>query len=135
MKDRFIAVFEQAKRLTAVSILLGVLAILLFLVFGTLSSLKVFADKTWVYVGFHYLPYALIGLSIPISLYHVFLSIRYRIIQLRILLIMVMLGVGLLLVSPFMAMVSWFSMPYLFRVNFGRYLNFLKNLPNKPTDE
>lgn len=119
--------FTHAKKLSRLSIFLGYLAITAFLIFGTLSSLNAFASKTWVYIGLHYLPYLLIGLSVPISLYHVFLSVRYRIIQVRILMIMVMLGTGLLLVSPFMAMISWFAMPYLFRVNFERYLNFLKD--------
>lgn len=131
MNMNAITLFIQAKRLAVVSIVLGALAIVSFLVFGTLSSLRAFVGNRWVYMGFHYLPYALIGLSVPISLYHVFLSVRYRIIQARILMIMVMLGIGLLLVSPFMAMISWFSMPYLFRVNFERYLTFLKQKTNK----
>ncbi len=129
---RQVRIFESAYRQSLISILFGFLAVGCFLLFGTLSTLKQLADNAMIYAGFHYLPYALIALSIPLSLYHVFLSVRYRIIQTRILIIMVMLGVGLLLVSPFMAMIAWFAMPYLFKVNFKRYLTYLmgESAPN-----
>lgn len=120
-----VRIFQKAYRQSLVSIVFGFLAVGCFLLFGTLSTLKQLAGNAMIYAGFHYLPYALIALSVPLSLYHVFLSVRYRIIQARILIIMVMLGVGLLLVSPFMAMIAWFAMPYLFKVNFKRYLEYL----------
>ena len=99
-----------------------------------------FKDSEAIYYAFHYLPYALIGLSIPITLYHVFLMYRYRIIQANILLIMLSFGLLLPVVAlikyingdgiqaamaVFLAMVAWFSMPYLLKVNIIRFLNFL----------
>lgn len=135
MYQRQQMVFWSAYRQSRISIVFGYLAVACFLLFGSLSTLKNLANNATIYAGFHYLPYVLVALSIPLSLYHVFLSIRYRIIQARILIIMVMLGIGLLLISPFMAMIAWFAMPYLFRVNFKRYLTYLANEKNLVNDE
>lgn len=136
-----IARTQEAIRLANVSVYLGLIAIICFGVFGTLASMASFKDSLWIYYAFHYLPYVLIGASLPISLYHVFLLHRYRIIQSGILGIMLATGVGLIVfaiitsltqgqtptffMSVFLAMVAWFAMPYVFRVNLRKFLNFL----------
>lgn len=135
------AQFRQAIRQANFSVRLGMMAIVCFCVFGTLASLPAFKDSAWVYYAFHYLPYALIALTIPLSLYHSFLLMRYRVVDFSILFIMLVTGLvtlGLALIwglwrgadrvffmALFMAMIAWFGMPYLFRVNFKKFLSFL----------
>lgn len=139
---RQIAIFQHAHRLAQVGVWLGFLAILVFCVFGTLSSMAQFRQNTFVYLAFHYLPYLLVVLSVPISLYHAFLLFRYRIMQPFILTIVLLTGVGLAVatlvywlmgatsagfMSLFLTIIAWFAMPFLFRVNLARYLKFLKD--------
>lgn len=141
-KQRLMALTTHAITLAKISIRLGWLAVAVFLVFGTLASLPAFKDSALIYWAFYYLPHLLVGLSIPISLYHLFILSRYRIIQLGILKMLMAVGFGLLLfallmglqqhsvafsMSLFLAMVVWFGMPYLFLVNFKKYLSFLQN--------
>lgn len=109
---------------TKISCMLGILAIISFLIFGSYGAYVNF-NQHLAYIGVHYLPYVWICLSIPLSLYHAFLCWRYKMVAARQILLMMALAVGLFLVSPFMAMVVWFCMPYLFRVNFLRFLYFL----------
>lgn len=137
-----IALFERAKTQATISIYLGYIALACFGVFGTLASLPAYKDSAVIYWCFHYLPYVLIGLSIPFSLYHVFLMYRYRIMQFMILVIMLGFGLALPIASGifalkhqrgnssmalFIAMIAWFAMPYLLRVNMIRFLHFLKS--------
>lgn len=126
---RLITLIENALSLTKISIGLGLLAVLCFIIFGTLASLSQFANHTMIYYAFHYLPYGLIGLSIPISLYHLFLLHRYRLLQFGILMMIVILAIGLFWLSTFLAFVAWFSIPYLAKVNLHRFLAFLKGEP------
>lgn len=146
MKQTIITAIQEAIRLANVSVYLGLLAIVCFCVFGTLASMTAFKDSQWVYLIFHYLPYVLIGISIPISLYHGFVLARYRIVQMGILLMVLLGGVGMLLFSAgvwftqgtttlffmslFLTMVAWFGMPFLFRVNLKKFLAFLQDDAN-----
>lgn len=133
---------NEAIKLSNISVYLGMLAIGCFCVFGNLASMASFKDSQLIYVAFHYLPYVLIGLSMPISLYHVFILARYRIVQSGILQLILAVGFGLLLfalvmwlrqatimffMSVFLAMVAWFAMPFLFRVNLKKFLKFLQD--------
>ncbi len=139
------AVIRQAITLADISVYLGYGAIVCFCVFGTLASMAAFRENAVIYWAFHYLPYLLIGLSMPISLYHLFLLGRYRIIQKGILKMILMVGAGLLAfafamaikgatlafyMSLFLAMIAWFGMPFLFRVNFKKFLQFLHSQGN-----
>ncbi|OOR87783.1 hypothetical protein B0181_09500 [Moraxella caviae] len=149
MNPAIIQRIKEAIALANLSVRLGLAAIVCFCVFGTLASLAAFKDSALVYYAFHYLPYALIAVSIPISLYHAFLLARYRIIQAGILKTVLAVGVGLLMfalaifirqgagvvffMGLFLAMIAWFGMPFLFRVNFKKFLTFLEqsNLENR----
>lgn len=126
-----ITLTQNALKLAKVSIALGCLAIGCFLVFGTLASMAHFKDSTLIYYCFHYLPYVLIGLSVPISLYQAFLLWRYRLIQQGILVMALLVAVILSVFVPFMGVVAWFALPYLFKVNLTRFLKFL----NEKTDD
>ncbi len=132
---------KTAIKTATLSTYLGFLAILVFCVFGTLASMAKFKDSILIYYAFHFLPYVLISLSIPLSLHHLFLLWRYRIIQLGIIMILLIIGLGSLLItvilgviqgagvaffmSLFLTMISWFGMPFLFKVNFKKFLAFL----------
>lgn len=146
-----IARIQEAIKLAKISVYLGLLAILCFAVFGTLASLSIFKDSTLIYLAFHYLPYVLIGVSMPISLYHLFLLHRYRIVDTGILLMILLVGVGLLVftlgsyviggastgffMSLFLAMIAWFGMPFLFKVNLQKFLKFLQEKANTGTSQ
>ncbi|MDO5650669.1 MAG: hypothetical protein Q4G13_00845 [Moraxella sp.] len=132
-KALLIALIKNALSLAKISIYLGWTAIAIFIIFGTISTLKAVQGNAMIYFGFHYLPYILIGLSIPISLYHVFLLWRYQLVQATILMTMICLSVGLFTVSTFMAMVAWFAMPYLFKVSLAKFLGFLSADDTAPT--
>lgn len=128
-KNQLIRTIAHALKLAKFNIWLGWLAITVFVIFGTLSTLKSLNENVWVYYGFYVVPYVLIGIGIPVSLYHVFLMWRYQVIQATILVTMLCLAFGLFTVSTFMAMVAWFAMPYLFKVNLQKFLDFLLGKP------
>lgn len=133
----------EALRLANISIYLGLIAIACFVVFGTLASMTNFKDSTLIYYSFHYLPYVLIGFSIPISLFHVLFLRRYHIVQGGILFVILITAISLVLfalgvyavagmttnffMAVFLAMMAWFAMPYVFRVNLKKFLNFLQD--------
>lgn len=133
---------QEAIRLANISVYLGMSAIVCFCLFGTLASTSNFKDSQLIYIAFHYLPYVLIAFSIPISLYHVFILVRYRIVQQGILKLILALAFGLMFfalamwikhettaffMSVFLTMVAWFAMPFLFRVNLKKFLKFLQD--------
>lgn len=124
-----IKLIGDALSLCKISIGLGLCAVGCFVVFGTLASLAKFANHAMIYYAFHYLPYALIGLSIPISLYHLFLLHRYRLLQFGILMMIMIMAIGLFWLSDFLAFVAWFAIPYLAKVNLHRFLAFLTGQP------
>ncbi|WP_323841018.1 MULTISPECIES: hypothetical protein [unclassified Moraxella] len=138
-----IARTTETLHLANISVYLGMVAIICFSVFGTLASMANFKDNAMIYYAFHYLPYALIGVSIPISLFHLFFLWRYQIMQGAILVLIFLTAMSLTLfalgnyafygktttffMAIFLAMVAWFAMPYVFRVNLRKFLNFLED--------
>lgn len=137
---------KNAHKTSQISIYLGYLAVGCFLLFGTLKSLPRFANSQWVYVVFHYLPYGLVGLTVPVSVYHLFILYRYRLVQPMILGILLAVGVSLPLfgflallwgrvilayMALFLGVIAWFCMPYLFKASFQRYLQFVGIAPTK----
>lgn len=134
---------NEAIKLSNISVYLGMLAIGCFCVFGTLASMASFKDSQLIYVAFHYLPYVLIGLSVPVSVYLWWLLSRYKVVQAGILLLILATGVGggiisvvfyavdgvgtRFFMSVFLTMMAWFGMPYLFRVNLKKFLKFLQD--------
>lgn len=140
VQNQVALIVQQAYKTSQMTIYLGYLAIICFLVFGTLASLKIFHHSSWIYVSFHYLPYVLVGISVPISLYHMFILYRYRLVQPMILGILLSIGSALPLfglvtllwghtivayMALFLGVIAWFCMPYLFKVSFQRYLQFV----------
>lgn len=147
--ERIVALIRSALSLANVSVYLGLTAMVCVCVFGTLASLPAFKDNMFIYAAFHYLPYLFVALSIPISLYHAFILGRYHIIQIGVLKMILSVGFGSLFfalamwlkgwvmafyMSLFLAMIAWFAMPFLFRVNLGKFLTFLENKNNSNND-
>ena len=139
--------FDQAIRQATLSVRFGFGAIVCFCIFGTLASLPMFKDSIWIYYAFHYLPYALIAMTMPISLYHGFLLMRYRVMDGSILAVILATGMVLLgftvvwgfsigmdtvfFMALFLAMIAWFGMPFLFRFNLQKFASFLEEKSSK----
>lgn len=120
-----LALIAQARKLNAWTIYAIYTAIATFLLFGTLKSLFMFKDSTVIYYCFYYLPYALIGLTIPVSLYIAFILYRYRLSQPNLLLLFIGLGLGLFFVDTYVAFSSWIGVAFFFRVSLKRFFNFI----------
>lgn len=118
-------IIEQAGKLNRYSIYLIYAAISAFLVFGTLKSLPMFKDSAWVYYCFYYLPYTLIGLTIPLSSYIGFILYRYRLSQPSMVALCLGLGFGLFAISSYVAFAAWIGVAFMFRANLKRFFNFI----------
>lgn len=124
--DAVIALIRQAKTINTASIYLIYAAIVAFLVFGTLKSLAVFHRSETVYTLFHYLPYTLVGLTIPLSCYVAFILLRYRLSQPSMLALCLGVGFGLFLLSSYVAFAAWMGVAFMFRANLTRFFNFVE---------
>ncbi len=129
-----IKLLRDAQKMNKLSILCIVLAIFAFVVFGTLASLKMFHGSKQMYWLFHYLPYILVGLTIPFTLYQAFLVYRYRLSQPSMLVTSVG-GASLLLIIClrfslsdwlWLAMSAWIGVAYWFQATFRRFFNFIE---------
>lgn len=129
-----IKLLRDAQKMNKLSILCIVLAIFAFVVFGTLASLKMFHGSKQMYWLFHYLPYILVGLTIPFTLYQAFLVYRYRFSQPSMLVTSVG-GASLLLIVCllfslsdwlWLAMSAWIGVAYWFQATFKRFFNFIE---------
>lgn len=129
-----IKLLRDAQKMNKLSILCIVLAIFAFVVFGTLASLKMFHGSKQMYWLFHYLPYILVGLTIPFTLYQAFLVYRYRLSQPSMLVTSVG-GASLLLIVCllfslsdwlWLAMSAWIGVAYWFQATFKRFFNFIE---------
>lgn len=129
-----IKLLRDAQKMNKLSIVCIVLAIFAFVVFGTLASLKMFHGSKQMYWLFHYLPYILVGLTIPFTLYQAFLVYRYRLSQPSMLVTSVG-GASLLLIVCllfslsdwlWLAMSAWIGVAYWFQATFKRFFNFIE---------
>ena len=129
-----IKLLRDAQKMNKLSILCIVLAIFAFVVFGTLASLKMFHGSKEMYWLFHYLPYILVGLTIPFTLYQAFLVYRYRLSQPSMLVTSVGSASLLLIVCLlfslsdwlWLAMSAWIGVAYWFQATFRRFFNFIE---------
>lgn len=118
---------RQAQTLNKISIYLIYLAIIAFLIFGTLKSLPTFQQSELMYQLFHFVPYGLIGLSIPLSCYVAFILYRYRLSQPSMLALCIGMGFGLFAISSYVAFASWIGVAFVFKANLTRFFNFIDN--------
>lgn len=122
---------RQAKTLNKISIYLIYLAIGCFLIFGTLKSLAQFHDSQLIYNLFHWLPYVLVGLSIPLSCYVAFILYRYRLSQPSMLTLCIGMGFGLFVISSYVALAAWIGVAFMFKANLSRFFSFINGEPLK----
>lgn len=138
-----IARIKGAQRANTVAIYLIYAAIIAFMVFGTIASIKMFHDNALLYRLFFNLPYALIALTIPITLYDAFIIYRYRLNQASMVRMtigvstIVLIGGLLFADTAWLGLSCWLGVAFLFKVSFKRFFNFLDvaNAPESVADE
>lgn len=123
--EAVLRLISQAQRLNKVSIYLIYMAIAMFLLFGTLKSLSQFRDSQTIYTLFHWVPYGLVGLTIPLSCYVAFILYRYRLSQPSMLALCLGLGFGLFMLSSYVALAAWIGVAFMFKANLNRFFHFI----------
>lgn len=127
-----IARIKGAQRANQLAVYLIYAAILTFMVFGTIASIKAFHDNQLLYQLFYNLPYALVTLTIPITLYDAFIVYRYRLSQTSMVIMTIGVSTIILIVSLLMADAAWLGLScwlgvaFLFKSNFKRFFDFLE---------
>lgn len=138
-----IARIRGAQTLNRFAIYAIYVAIAAFIIFGTIASLKAYRDSDLLYKLFYYLPYLLVGLTVPITLYNAFIILRYRLNQPS----MVAISIGLALIISVVSILfslsgwlwlgisAWMGAAFLFSANFKRFFKFIdaQTPPSVPT--
>ncbi|WP_019520698.1 hypothetical protein [Faucicola boevrei] len=127
-----LTIINTTKKANQLSIYLIYVAIASFLMFGTLKSLAKFHDNTLIYQGFYYIPYGVIGLSIPLSCFVAFILYRYRLSQPSMIATCLAVGFGLFFISSYVAFASWIGVAFMFKATLKRFFNFLQS--QQPTE-
>ncbi|MDO5770413.1 MAG: hypothetical protein Q4P13_12995 [Psychrobacter sp.] len=116
-------------------------AIAAFIIFGTIASLKAYRDSDMLYRLFYYLPYVLVGLTVPITLYDAFIILRYQLNQPS----MVAISIGLALIITVVSLLfslsgwlwlgiaAWMGAAFLFSANFKRFFKFMDEQASSDT--
>ena len=139
-----IARIKGAQLANQIAIYLIYAAIIAFMVFGTIASIKAFHDNQLLYQLFYNLPYALVALTIPLTLYDAFIIYRYRLNQNSMVIMtigvssIILIGGLLFADTAWLGLASWLGVAFLFKVSFKRFFDFLAitDLPeNKETAE
>ena len=127
-----IARIKGAQRANQIAIYLIYAAILAFMVFGTIASIKAFHDNQLLYQLFYNLPYALVALTIPITIYNALVIYRYRLNQPSMIAMsvgvstIILLGGLLFADTAWLGLSCWLGVAFLFKVSFKRFFNFLE---------
>ena len=127
-----IARIKGAQRVNQIAIYLIYAAILAFMVFGTVASIKAFHDNQLLYQLFYNLPYALVALTIPITIYNALVIYRYRLNQPSMIAMsigvstLILLGGLLFADTAWLGLSCWLGVAFLFKVSFKRFFNFLE---------
>ena len=127
-----IARIKGAQRVNQIAIYLIYAAMVAFMVFGTVASIKAFHDNQLLYQLFYNLPYALVALTIPITIYDALVIYRYRLNQPS--MIAMSIGVSTLILiggllfadTAWLGLSCWLGVAFLFKVSFKRFFNFLE---------
>ncbi|WP_201615581.1 hypothetical protein [Psychrobacter urativorans] len=127
-----IARIKGAQRANQIAIYLIYAAIFAFMVFGTIASIKMFHDNQLLYRLFFNLPYILIALTIPMTLYDAFIIYRYRLNQASMVVMtigvssIILIGGLLFADTAWLGLASWLGVAFLFKVSFKRFFDFLE---------
>ncbi|MGP5295567.1 hypothetical protein ACTXL0_00845 [Psychrobacter faecalis] len=122
---------KGAQRANQIAIYLIYAAILAFMVFGTIASIKAFHNNQLLYQLFYNLPYALVALTIPITIYDALVIYRYRLNQPSMIAMsigvstVILLGGLLFADTAWLGLACWLGVAFLFKVSFKRFFNFL----------
>ena len=127
-----IARIKGAQRANQIAIYLIYAAIVAFMVFGTIASIKAFHDNQLLYQLFYNLPYALVAITIPITIYDALVIYRYRLNQPS--MIAMSIGISTLILvggilfadTAWLGLSCWLGVAFLFKVSFKRFFNFLE---------
>ena len=136
-----IARIKGAQRINQIAIYLIYAAIIAFMVFGTIASIKAFHDNQLLYRLFFNLPYALIALTIPLTLYDAFIIYRYRLNQASMVIMtigvssIILIGGLLFADTAWLGLASWLGVAFLFKVSFKRFFDFLEVADLPETNE
>lgn len=138
-----IARIKGAQRVNTIAIYLLYAAMVAFIIFGTIASIKAFHDNGLLYRLFFNLPYALIALTIPISLYDAFIIYRYRLSQQSMVIMtigvssLVLIGGLLFADTAWLGLACWLGVAFLYQVSFKRFFTFLaeKERPKNAQDK
>jgi hypothetical protein len=101
-------------------------------VFGTIASIKAFHDNQLLYQLFYNLPYALVALTIPITVYDALVIYRYRLNQPSMIALsigvstIILIGGLLFADTVWLGLASWLGVAFLFKVTFKRFFNYLE---------
>lgn len=122
---------KGAQRANQIAIYMLYVAILAFMVFGTIASIKMFHDNQLLYRLYFNLPYVLIALTIPITLYDALVIYRYRLNQPSMIALsigvstVVLIGGLLFADTAWLGLSCWLGVAFLFKSNFKRFFDFL----------
>jgi len=123
---------KGAQRVNKIAVYLIYAAIFAFMVFGTIASIKMFHDNQLLYRLFFNLPYVLIALTIPMTLYDAFIIYRYRLNQASMVIMtigvssIILIGGLLFADTAWLGLASWLGVAFLFKVSFKRFFDFLE---------
>ncbi len=126
-----IARIKGAQRANQIAIYMLYAAIIAFMVFGTIASIKMFHDSQLLYRLYFNLPYILIALTIPITLYDALVIYRYRLNQPSMIALsigvstIVLIGGLLFADAAWLGLSCWLGVAFLFKSNFKRFFDFL----------
>ena len=112
-----------AEKTNRIGLSLVYLAVLAFVITGTLYSLDI--SREWTELALEYLPLGLVALSIPCSLFCGFLLVRLGITTTQVLLMMFITGAVLLVLNSYFGMAAWLGIPFVFKSNLSKYQLFL----------
>ena len=127
-----IARIKGAQQANTIAIYMIYAALVAFVVFGTIASIKVFHDNQLLYRLFYNLPFILVALTIPITLYDAFIIYRYRLSQSSMVIMtigvstVILLGGLLFADTAWLGLASWLGGAFLFKVSFKRFFDFLQ---------
>ncbi|WP_286739082.1 hypothetical protein [Psychrobacter sp. UBA3068] len=127
-----IARIKGAQRVNQIAIYLIYAALFAFVVFGTIASVKAFHGNQLLYQLFYNLPYALVALTIPITVYDALVIYRYRLNQPSMIALsigvstIILIGGLLFADTVWLGLASWLGVAFLFKVTFKRFFNYLE---------
>ncbi|MFK4000598.1 hypothetical protein ACI2I3_04510 [Psychrobacter namhaensis] len=127
-----IARIKGAQRANQIAIYLIYAALFAFVVFGTIASIKAFHDNQLLYQLFYNLPYALVALTIPITVYDALVIYRYRLNQPSMIALsigvstIILIGGLLFADTVWLGLASWLGVAFLFKVTFKRFFKYLE---------